>query len=339
MVNCHLRSSLLNYTIKDVGERTLLKMFEELIDAGDLPYNDDAVAFSLSENLSLVINIDTFVAKTDAPPDMTPYQMGAKTATMAISDLGAKGVQPLFTIASGAFPSDFNVEKTVEIIKGIKETSNNYGAKYLGGDTNEADDIILSVVSAGTANKEKLIKRNGAQIGDILLTTGYFGYTGAGFKVFLEQYEVRKTQCEKFKEAIYNPKARLKEGLLLAEFGKITSCIDSSDGLAWCLTEILRRKEGYGITIEKMPIDATILEFAKERNLNAYDLALYSGEEFELVFTVNPKDLADLTSFMKKNGAKIFPIGKIIESSTNKIQLETESEIIDIQPKGWEHFK
>lgn len=329
----------MNRTIKDIGERTLLKMFEGLIDAGDLPFNDDAVAFSLSEDLSLVINIDTFIAKTDAPPSMSPYQMGAKTTVMAISDLGAKGVQPLFTIASGAFPPDFDVEKTVEIVKGIKDTSNNYGAKFLGGDTNEADDIILSVVSAGTANKNKLIKRNGAQVGDIIFTTGHFGFTGAGFKVFLDQYKARDSQLEKFKEAVYNAKARLNEGLLLAKYGKVSSCIDSSDGLAWCLVEILRGKEGYGITIDNIPIDETVIEFAKENNLNAYELALYAGEEFELVFTVNPKNSDDLTSFMKKNGAMIFPIGKIIKSPTNKIQLEIESEIMEIQPKGWEHFK
>ncbi len=328
----------MNRTIKDVGERSLLKMFEELIDAGDLPFNDDAVAFSLSENLSLVINIDTFVAKTDAPPEMSPYQMGAKTTTMSISDLGAKGVQPLFTLASGAFPSDFEVEKTVEIVKGIKETSNNYGAKYLGGDTNEADDIILSVVSAGTANKNKLIKRNGAQIGDSIFTTGYFGFTGAGFKVFLEQFKARDLHLTKFKEAVYNPKARLKEGLLLAKYGKISSCIDSSDGLAWCLMEILRGKDQFGITIDNIPIDETVIEFAKENNLNVYELALYAGEEFELVFTVNPKNLDDLNSFMKRNGVKIFPLGKIVKNSTNKILLETESEIMEIQPKGWQHF-
>ncbi len=329
----------MNRTIKDIGERALLKMFEGLIDAGDLPFNDDAVAFSLSEDLSLVINIDTFVGKTDAPPSMSPYQMGAKTTTMAISDLGAKGVQPLFTLASGTFPSDFDVEKTVEIVKGIKETSNNYGAKYLGGDTNEADDIILSVVSAGTANKNNLIKRNGAQVGDIILTTGYFGFTGAGFKVFLDQYKAKDLQLDKFKEAVYNPKARLKEGLLLAKFGKISSCIDSSDGLAWCLTEILRGKEQYGITIENIPIDETVIEFAKENDLKAYELALYAGEEFELVFTVNPQYLENLTSFMRENGVEIFPIGKVIKNSKDKILLETESEIIEIQPKGWEHFK
>lgn len=326
-------------TIKDIGERTLLKMFEELIDPGDLPFNDDAVAFSLSEDLSLVINIDTFVAKTDAPPGMSPYQMGAKTTTMSVSDLGAKGVQPLFTLASGAFPSDFTIKKTIEIIKGIKDTTNNYGAKYLGGDTNEADDIILSVVSAGTANKNRLVKRNSAKIGDILLTTGYFGFTGAGFKVFLEQYKARDLQLEKFKEAVYNPKARLREGLLLAKYGKISSCIDSSDGLAWCLVEILQEKEQQGIIIDNIPIDDTVLEFAKENNLNANELALYAGEEFELVFTINPQHLDDFTSFMKKHGVKIFPLGKIIKNSTNKILLETESEIMEIQPKGWEHFK
>ena len=329
----------MNRTIKDVGERTLLKMFEGLVDAGDLPFNDDAVAYPLGNNLSLVINIDTFVAKTDAPPGMTPFQMGAKTTAMAISDLAAKGVQPQFTIASGAFPSDFEVQQTVEIVQGVKETSNFYGAKFLGGDTNEADDIILSVVSAGVIDKNKLIKRNSAQVGDLLFTTGEFGLTGAGFKVFLDKYEATKKQRELFRQAIYSPKARLLEGKILAEFGKITSCIDSSDGLAWCLVEILRGKTEQGVVIENIPINEEVIQFSKTNSINEFELALYAGEEFELVFTVNPQDLDNLLDYLDKKKITIYPLGKIIPDSKEKILLQTTEKTIEIQPKGWEHFK
>ncbi|TET29278.1 MAG: hypothetical protein E3J70_07395, partial [Candidatus Heimdallarchaeota archaeon] len=62
----------MNEYLGDIGERALLKMFEKLVDSGDLPFNEDAVAFSISKNQSMVVNIDTFVRKTDAPPNMTP---------------------------------------------------------------------------------------------------------------------------------------------------------------------------------------------------------------------------------------------------------------------------
>ncbi len=323
----------MNKTIKDIGERALLDMFEKLVDSGDLPFNDDAVAFSIDDKRSLVVNIDTFVAKTDAPPQMTPYQMGSKSVTMAISDLVAKGIQPLHVVASGAFPENFTVEQTLDLVKGIKETTHSYNAKFLGGDTNAADDIIISVVALGLGQRENLILRSGGQKGDLICTTGKFGLTGAGFKVFLEDFSATKKQKEKFREAIYSPKARLNEGLIFSNFGKITSCIDSSDGLAWCLNELLRNKEKLGIVINELPIDLLVIDFASDNKLKAEELALFGGEEFELVFSLKPENLISL-----KKEMEVHKIGKFTAEHKGKIMYKFDDVFKEITPKGWEHF-
>ncbi|MHA1244327.1 MAG: thiamine-phosphate kinase [Candidatus Heimdallarchaeota archaeon] len=329
----------MNKKISELGERGIIELFKKYTDQGDLPFNDDAVAFGLNEKESLVINIDTFVAKTDALPNMSAMEMGAKSTVMAISDLVAKGVQPLFVLASGAFPADLSVEDTLEIVEGISNEAHNAGAKYLGGDTNEADDLVLSIVAAGVGKKDKLIKRNGAQKDDILFTTGRFGLTGAGFKVFLEGLSATEDQKKKFRRAVYKPFARLREGLLLDKFGKITSCIDSSDGLSWCLKEILRDKENLGIEIENIPIDNDVIDFAENHKLVAEDLALYAGEEFELVFTVNPIHIDEFLEFLKIEDIIAFRIGVLSEKYPGKIVYQKEDKLVEVKPKGWEHFK
>jgi len=328
----------MNENLGDIGERALLKMFEKLVDSGDLPFNDDAVAFSISENQSMVVNIDTFVRKTDAPPNMTPVQMGSKAVTMTISDLAAKGVQPQVLVASGAFPEDFSVKKTVELVTGIKETAHHYNTRFLGGDTNTADDIILSIVALGLGQKKNFILRSGAMKGDIICTTGNFGLTGAGFKVFLENYSATEIQKNKFANAIYNPIARLKEGLLFSQYGKINSCIDSSDGLAWSLYELLRNKDDLGILLENIPIDPDVNDFAKNHNIQAEELALYAGEEFELLFTLKQEDYNELQKLMKTQKMEIHRIGKLTNENPGLIQLVKEEKTINISPKGWEHF-
>lgn len=321
-------------SIKEVGERALLDKFEQLVDQGDLPFNDDAVAFPLDEKESMIINIDTFVAKTDAPPNMTYYQMGAKAVTMAISDLAAKGVQPQYLVASGNFPDNLTVKETLEIVHGIRDTAHSYQTKFLGGDTNAADEISITVTVFGRAQKSLLIKRSGAQEGDLICTTGEFGLTGAGFKVFLENYSATKEQRDSFYIAIYEPKARVKEGLVLASIGKITSCIDSSDGLAWCLKEIIRKQKDLGIVLKKLPVAEETIEFAKKNKQSIIDLVFYSGEEFELVFTIGEKNLSDL-----KNKIDFHVIGELTSTYPEKIFLEENGKLIEILPRGWEHFK
>lgn len=328
----------MNKSLGDIGERALLKMFEKLVDSGDLPFNDDAVAFSISDKQSMVVNIDTFVRKTDAPPSMTPAQMGSKAVTMTISDLAAKGVQPQVIVASGAFPEDFSVKNTIELVTGIKKTAHRYNTRFLGGDTNTADDIILSIVALGLGQKKNLILRSGALKGDIICTTGYFGLTGAGFKVFLDNYSATENQKRKFKNAIYNPVARLKEGLLFSHFGKIHSCIDSSDGLAWSLFELLRNKDEFGILLDNIPIDPDVNDFAKKHNIQAEELTLYAGEEFELLITLKEENYSELQKLMKAQKMDIFKIGKITDKNPGLIQLVKDEKTTDISPKGWEHF-
>jgi thiamine-monophosphate kinase len=328
----------LDKKISELGERGIIELFKKYTDQGDLPFNDDAVAFGLNETETLVINIDTFVAKTDALPNMSAYEIGAKSTVMAISDLAAKGVQTLFVLASGAFPADLSVDETLEIVAGISNETHNAGAKYLGGDTNEADDLVLSIVAAGIGRKNELIKRNGAKNGDIVFTTGRFGLTGAGFKVFLDGLSATEAQKKKFQKAVYKPFARLREGLMLAKYGKITSCIDSSDGLSWCLKEILRDKENLGIEIENLPIDNDVIDFAKEHKIDAEDLALYAGEEFELVFTINPKNIDEFLEYLKKEDMAVIRIGEVNEKYPGKIIYKKENKLVEVKPKGWEHF-
>jgi len=329
----------LDKKIRDIGERGLIELFKEYTDPGDLPFNDDAVAYSLNNKESLVVNIDTFIAKTDAPPNMSAFEMGAKSTVMAISDLAAKGVQPLFVLASGSFPSDFSVEETLDIVAGICDVTHTSGAKYLGGDTNEADDIVISIVAAGIGNKNELIKRNGAKKGDIIFATGRFGLTGAGFKVFIDGLSATNTQKEKFRQAVYKPSVKLREGLLLTQFGKITACIDSSDGLSWCLKEILRDKTKLGIEIENIPIDKDVIDFANQHKLNAEDLALYAGEEFELIFTINQKHIDEFLEFLKIEDITVFRIGELNKKYPGKIVYSKDNKLVEVKPKGWEHFK
>ncbi|MEA2070840.1 MAG: thiamine-phosphate kinase [Asgard group archaeon] len=325
--------------IRNLGERGLLKIFQEIVDEGFLPYNDDAVGYTLSNEKILIANIDTFVSTTDAPPNMTPNQMGSKATVMAISDLAAKGIIPAFTIASGVFPANFSVEAATECVKGIQQESHKYNAKFLGGDTNEGDAIILSVVATGFGSPKNIIKRNTAKLGDIICTTGLFGKTSCGFRIFLENISANKQQKEYFKKSIYEPICRVKEGVLLAESHLVTACIDSSDGLSWSLYELLRGKDKMGIEITKLPIDSQAYKFAKEKNLEALDIAFYGGEEFELIFTIPEKNLSKLQEYAKQYEINIYPFGKISKKNPGKIMYNENNSLEEIEVKGWEHFK
>jgi thiamine-monophosphate kinase len=132
------------------------------------------------------------------------------------------------------------------------------------------------------------------------------------------------------------PKARLKEGLALADLGALTSSIDSSDGLAWSLYE-LSEASGVGFLIKKIPVAPEVEVFAEEYNLDPINLSLYGGEEYELVVTVKPELWNEAKKSLDMLGTPLIDIGEVTKE--RKIEVEINGSRRVIEKKGWEHFR
>jgi len=323
----------------DVGERGIIEIMLRHITpmpGMPIPFWDDVMAISLGDGRAVVLNTDMLVWSTDIPRGMTHRQAARKAVVMNFSDLGAKGVRPMAFLSNLALPRDIPIEDVEELAKGFEEGAREYGGYVIGGDTNEANDIIISGVAIGIADEEKLIKREGAEPGDILATTGYFGDTAAAFKMLLEGYEAPKGLGETILRSVYAPRARIEEGVALAEAGAATSSIDSSDGLARSLYD-LSRSSGLGFRVTQLPISQNARRFAEHNDLDPGALALYGGEEYELLFTVNPKKLGKARDALRKVGCTLIEIG--IATEENEIIHVEDGVPRPIERGGWDHFK
>jgi thiamine-monophosphate kinase len=325
-------------TASEVGERALIELMLRNITPMPnmpLPFWDDATAISIDDDRVVVFNTDMLVWKTDVPPGMTPYQAARKAVIMNFSDLGAKGVQPQGFLASLGIPRDLEVETVEEMARGFEAGAQEYGGYVIGGDTNEASDIIISGVALGTARKDALIKREGAKAGDILATTGPFGLTASAFKVLLEGKEPPEGLRETLIDSAYNPQARIREGIALAESGAATSSIDSSDGLSISLHD-LSRSSGVGFRIESLPIPPEVETYAEHHKMNPNDLALYGGEEYELVFTVASGRIEDARKSLAAIGCELLELG--VATRETGIVMAKNGVERPIEKRGWEHF-
>ena len=325
-------------TAGEIGERALIERMLRWITpmpGMPLPFWDDAMAIDLGDGRAVVLNTDMLVWETDVPRGMTPYQAARKAVIMNFSDLGAKGVQPQGFMASLGIPRDLEVESIEEMARGFEAGAREYGGYVIGGDTNEASDIIINGVALGIARKDKIIKREGAKPGDILATTGPFGLTAASFKILLEGLEAPERLRETLVESVYNPKARIVEGVALAESGAATSSIDSSDGLSVSLYD-LSRSSGVGFRIKNLPIPPEVEIYSEHHELDPEDLALYGGEEYELVFTVTEERLEDAREALAAVGCELLELG-VATRETGIVMVKNGVEN-PIEKRGWEHF-
>ncbi|MEM4701088.1 MAG: AIR synthase-related protein [Candidatus Bathyarchaeia archaeon] len=169
-----------------------------------------------------------------------------------------------------------------------------------------------------------------------MAVTGYFGKSSAGLKILLKKCKVPRNARSVLLEAVLMPKARLNEGLALGASGAVTAAIDSSDGLAWSLYEIARAS-GVGFIIDNVPIAPEAIRFAELNGLDPLELALYGGEEYELVLTVKPELWDRAEDAVKRVGGTLIKIGEVV--AKKRILLELDGVKSVIAPRGWEHFR
>jgi len=321
-------------SVKELGERkiieTILKHLEKMPNM-PIPFGDDASAIDIGHRKLAVIKTDMLVGKTDVPRGMSFWQAARKAVVMNISDLAAKGVQPIAILASLGLPPSLTEEDIEQISKGMNAGAREYNAYILGGDTNEASDLIISCAAFGIGEKRHLMLRSGAKQGDIVAVTGPSGKTASGLKILLQNLSAPSSITKVLVDSVLTPHARLYEGLALAETGAVTASIDSSDGLAWSLHEISQASH-VGFVIDELPIAEEAKQFAEMHKLDPIKLSLYGGEEYELVVTVKP-------NFWQKAGKKVplIRIGRVTKEKN--LVLTVGKETFPIEARGWEHFK
>ncbi len=324
---------------REIGEHRIIEIIQNHLTPmpySPIPFGDDVSAVNLNSKQVAVLKTDMLVGKTDVPKAMSLTQAARKAIVMNVSDFASKGVQPTAALVALGLPRGFSEKDVNAIAEGLDTGAREYGAYVIGGDTNEASDLIISIMLYGVADKSTLMLRSGAKPGDILAVTGLFGKTAAGLRLLLDDLKAPEVLGEKLLDSVFLPKARLSEGLALGASGAVSASMDSSDGLAWSLHE-LSRLSNVGFQLDNVPIADEARKFAELNGLDAEELALYGGEEYELVLTVKPDSWAVAKTAVGSIGGQLLPIGKATQDK--EIMINFAGKKRKVEPRGWEHFK
>ena len=312
--------------MKKLNEKQIIKIMNK----GKF-LSEDVEIFNLGKE-QLAVCVDTLVESTDIPKGSKLSDISRKSIVSSVSDFAAKGIIPKFCIISLTLPKTISKKQVQELSKGFSKACKEFRIQLLGGDTNQGTEISMHVVLFG--NVKEYTKRKGAKIGDIICTTGPFGYTAAALDIILKKRKSSKTFSTKSKNRFFRPKPRLEFGHKSISY--TSSSIDSSDGLSSCLIELSKQsKKKFLIT--KIPTNNDVKEFSEKNNTSLNRLVFDGGEEFELVFTVTPKNLKKIHALGKKNKISIFEIGHV--SKGKGVFFDDGNNLFKIKDNGWQHFR
>ncbi len=323
-------------TKKGLAEREIIEVLKRRFGSDSrlpLGFDDDVAAFQMTPRSQLVLKTDMLVGSTDVPPRMTLGQAARKAVVATVSDFAAKGVQPRGLLVSLGLVPPVTRSIVNEIALGLEKGAREYHCRIIGGDTGETDDLVIDCVGFGFTETGKIFRRDGAKPGDIVAVTGDFGRTAAGLRILLGKRRRWPRRFSKLVRCVLHPSARLETGLKLAHTGFVNSSIDSSDGLAWSLHEIARLSN-VDVLLETIPIAGDVEVFAKEERLSAEALALFGGEEYELIVTIQKNKFARV----KRVVPSLFRIG-VVEKGGGGLRVHYRDRMVSVEPRGYEHFR
>jgi thiamine-monophosphate kinase len=339
-----------NLNISDFGEKKLIKrllsrsqklsfkstFFDQL---SIKSWSDDAALLDFGDNY-LVVTSDLLLESAHFPEKMNFRQIGRKIVTVNASDLAAMGSEAIGIILAMGLPRNMLIADFDEMVEGILQACQKYQMVLIGGDTNESAELTLCGTCIGVVPKDKVMMKSGAEEGDVVAVTGSLGLAAAGFEVLFDDKSKLKDLNPDFKDRILKhalePEARLEKGVLLGKTGTVTSATDITDGLISEIGEIIDAGQGnVGITLyeDMIPVPPEVGEIAEIMDKNPLEMALYYGEDFELLLTIKKDHFMDL-----KDPMELHQIG-YVDSSSQITMINKDGKTEIITPHGYEHFK
>ncbi len=306
---------------------------------------DDAAVLDFGGPERTVISTDLLVENIHFDLVYTPLKhLGYKAVVVNLSDIYAMNARPTQVTVSISVSNRFSVEAVAELYSGIHAACELYGVDLIGGDTTSSvQGLTISVTAIGLAPAEQLVYRNTAQVGDLICVSGFLGGAYVGLQllerekqIYLDHPNMQPNLEDKdyIVGRLLKPEARkdvyefLKGAQLLP-----TSMIDISDGLSSDLLHICRASDvGAFIEEKNLPIAQETSVKAIDFGLPPTTCALHGGEDYELLFTINPADAEKIRYNMD-----LRIIGEMVKPEDGIHLHTTGGKIEELIAQGWRH--
>jgi thiamine-monophosphate kinase len=336
-------------TIADIGEFGLIHRIHEFlkkegVQAPELKVGigDDTASFTPRHGFEQLVTCDCLVEGRHYLPDyITPQELGRRAMVMNLSDIGAMGGHPLYALVSLGLKAKTPVADVEDIYRGFIAELNPFDASIIGGNiTKTMDATFIDITLIGEVERDKLVRRSTARIGDVILVTGYPGQAAAGLKLMLETKPTKDLKKHPLVQAFNVPPHRVKEGQAVANSRLASAMIDISDGFLGDLGHICQ-ESGVGALLnqDKFPISEDLREGASQLEMDPHELFLQESDDYELIITCSPENTEQIQSaVIAVSDVPVAEVGRITESAGEIRLILPDGSQQPVTPAGWNHF-
>ncbi|HZW48477.1 MAG TPA: thiamine-phosphate kinase [Microvirga sp.] len=292
----------------------IARFFAPLAGEGAHGLKDDAASLSPKPGHDLVLTTDALVESVHFLPEDSPASIARKALGVNVSDLAAKGADPVGFLLSLALPDTWTEAWLADFAAGLGRASRDFSCPLLGGDTVKARGALtLSVTAVGELPAGTMVHRMNAQVGDVICVTGTIGDAALGLK--LRKAPAWAKGLSPGEEAhladrYLHPQPRHR--LARAVRDHAHAAMDVSDGLAGDLAKMMRASGASAVVeADRVPL-STAVRKAVEADPGLFDLAVTGGDDYEILCTVPEKNLDTFLKQADSVGIMLSPIGRVV---------------------------
>jgi thiamine-monophosphate kinase len=250
--------------------------------------SDDAAAITPPPGCDLVLTTDGVIAGVHVFPDDPPDAIARRALRVNLSDLAAKGAEPLGFLMSIALPGNVGDDWLAAFARGLSADAEQYRCPLLGGDTDRTPGpLSVSIAAFGTLPTATMVRRGGARAGDVLMVTGSIGDAALGLTLRQDAAAGRSLTAAAREHLLVRyllpePRTGLAETLRR----HASAALDISDGLAGDLAKLCRASgASTRIDVARIPFSAAARAML-EAEPALLERALTGGDDYEILAAV-----------------------------------------------------
>ena len=294
-------------------------------------FSNDGAFFKIPKNNELIVTNDTIIENVDFFKSDPPKSIANKIITCNLSDISSMGAVPYAYTLSLCLPKKITNEWLNLFTKSLFSFQKKFNFFLIGGDLSKSDKIIISSNFFGFVKEKKILTRSGAMVNDDIWVTGNLGDSSIGLKIKQNKIKLLNNEKKYFIKKYLFPK-HFSYGSKIINYA--SSAIDISDGFYGDLNKLIfESNKGALVESKNLPFSPKTRKLLKNNKINIKYL-LSGGDDYELIFTSNPKHSLKIKSIFKNINVKISRVGTII----NKKGVYMDNKKVNFINKSFDHF-
>lgn len=310
---------------------------------GAFGLKDDCALLSPAPGTDLVLKTDPVAEGVHFLPGDKPQDIAWKALAVNVSDLAAKGAQPLGYLLALSFPAAPTHGWVSGFVDGLRAAQERFGCHLMGGDTDRRPGpLTVSITVFGSVPSGQMVRRATAQAGDTLFVSGTIGDAGLGLALakdarLRDELGLSDAEAEALCQRYRRPEPRLALGPALRQYA--SAAMDVSDGLVKDLERMLRASSVGGCLVAAdVPLSAAARRIVAQAPGRLGHL-FTAGDDYEVLAAV-PQNRAD--AFAAAAAAAGVPVSRIgtIDAGRPALAVIGPDGGVMVLPArtGWDHF-